>query len=209
MSSRDLRVIALNVNSIVSSKKRMKLEYFLQSWSPDVVLLSETKLNLKNRDRFPSYLMYRNDRLTNSGGGTAIQIKNTVKHEVLNTPSLRNAEASIIKVPLKGSSVSIVSFYNPKKLLRDDLDKLVRMGQNIFLAGDFNAKHVTWRVTWNNQNNNSNGNALNKFLLEKGNIEIHYPDEYTCWRSGNNPSTIDIAISKNVNVSKPKVHLYD
>lgn len=69
----------------------------------------------------------------------------------------------------------------------------------------FNAKHASWH----NSNNNSNGNALNDFLLSKGDMQIHYPDVFTCRRSENNPSTIDIAISRNLRASKPKVLLYD
>lgn len=205
MMSNSLKVIALNVNSIATSKRRMKLEYFLQAQKPDVVLLSETKLNLRNKVRFASYSTYRNDRLSDGGGGTAVLVKDTIRHEILNTPSLCTAEASVMKLQLNGSTVSIGSIYNPKKLLSDDLNKLLSMDPDIFLAGDFNAKHVTW----NNLNNNSNGNTLNKFLLSRGNIQIHYPDEFTCRRSVKNPSTIDIAISRNVRTLKPRVLMYD
>ena len=205
MSVRKLKIIALNVNSIVTSNRRVKLQYFIQSHELDIMILNETKLNVKHKVRFPSYCTYRNDRLTDGGGGTAILVKNNIKHEILNTPSIRSAEASIVKLPLKGSSVSIVSFYNPKKLLNEDMNTILKMDSNIFVGGDFNAKHVSWH----NSNNNSNGNSLNNFLLNNNNIQIHYPNEFTCRRSANNPSTIDIAISKNVNVSKPRVLLYD
>lgn len=205
MSSKSLKIIALNVNSIVTSNRRVKLEYFLQSHKPDIMLLSETKLNMKNKIRFPSYCVYRNDRLSNGGGGTAILVKSSIKHEIMNSPTMRNAEASSLKLPLQGSSISIVSLYNPKKLLIEDMKTLLKTDSNTFIGGDFNAKHVSWH----NKNNNSNGNTLNKFLLDEGDIQIHFPDEFTCRRSVNNPSTIDIAISKNVRVSKPRVLLYD
>lgn len=78
-----------------------------------------------------------------------------------------------------------------------DLSTLLELGSNIVIAGDFNAKH---RV-WNNTENNTNGNTLFKFLNEDTELTVYYPDEPTCWRSLTNPSTIDIAVSRNVNIS--------
>jgi hypothetical protein len=202
MLREDLKIIAWNVNSIRSKAKQEEVRYLLTERKPHLVLLSETKLNDSNFVQFPQYKIYRNDRLSDGGGGTAILIREPIKHEVVNTPLLKASEATCVKLSLSNSKSMIVnSFYCPKNLLRDDLSKLMSLHTSVFMGGDFNAKHCYWH----NSDNNSNGNILCKFLVDDNVAELIHPNAYTCYRSRTNPSTIDLALAKGVDVASSEV----
>lgn len=160
-----------------------------------LLLLSENKLLDRSTVQFPNYKIYRNDRLTDGGGGTAILIRDDIKHDVLNTPLLKSSEATCLNVSFSNSrALTIVSFYCPKILLKDDLQKLTDLNSSVFIGGDFNAKHRYWH----NSDNNANGNSLYRFLVDESPAELMHPDEYTCYRSRSNPSTIDLALVKGI-----------
>lgn len=202
MLREDLKIIAWNVNSIRSKAKQEEVRYLLSEQKPHLLLLSETKLNDGNFVHFPQYKIYRNDRLSDGGGGTAILIREPIKHEVVNTPLLKASEATCVKLSLSNSkSIIVNSFYCPKNLLRDDLSKLMSLHPSVFMGGDFNAKHCYWH----NSDNNGNGNVLYRFLVDDNVAELIHPNAYTCYRSRFNPSTIDLALAKGVGVASSSV----
>lgn len=202
MLSEDIKIITWNANSIRSKAKQKEVEYLLSEQRPHLMLLSETKLNDNDFVQFPHYETYRNDRLSDGVGGTAILIRENVKHEVVNTPLLKSSEATCVRLALSSSKYLIVnSFYCPKNLLRDDLLKLMNLHSNVFMGRDFNAKHCYWH----NSENNSNGNNLYRFLVDDDAAELIHPDAYTCYRSKTNPSTMDLALAKGVRVASSNV----
>lgn len=202
MEAEGIRIIAWNANSIRSKIKQLDVKYYLHKYKPHLLLLSETKLLDRSIVQFPNYKIYRNDRLTDGGGGTAILIDENVRHTVLNTPLLKSCEATCLNVSLGGvKTFTIVSFYCPKFLLKDDLQSLMALNSSVFVGGDFNAKHRYWH----NSENNANGNNLLKFLINESPAELMYPDGYTCYRSKSNPSTIDLALVKGMGVASASV----
>lgn len=63
----------------------------------------------------------------------------------------------------------------------------------VLVAGDFNARHVTWR----NRNNNRNGNTIFDYTLEN-NVAVCAPSTPTHYpRNGMRPTIIDIVLNKN------------
>ena len=202
MLREDIKIIAWNVNSVRSKVKQEEVRYLLSERKPHLLLLSETKLNDSNFVQFPQYKIYRNDRLSDGGGGTAILIRENIKHDVVNTPLLKASEATCVKLSLNNSkSIIVNSFYSPKNLLRDDLSKLMSLHSNVFMGGDFNAKHCYWH----NSDNNGNGNILYRFLIDDNVAELIHPNAYTCYRSRSNPSTIDLALAKGVGVASCRI----
>lgn len=192
-----IRFIELNANSIVSQKKREELKHLIRTKMPSFVLLCETKLNASHKLTFPEYNFYRNDRSTISkGGGTAILVKDIVKHEVLNTPKLTNMEATCVKIQLDGASFTIVSIYCTTKVNERDLDTLLDLDEKVLITGDFNAKHMSW----NNDKNNSRGVSLFKYLQKYPEVSLHFPLAATCTRSKISPSTIDLILTKGLNI---------
>ena len=77
------------------------------------------------------------------------------------------------KVFLGGTrSLTVISFYCPLNLNSNDLLKLSNLNSNVFVGGDFNAKHRFW----NNSDNNNNGNILYKFLIDENITELIHLD---------------------------------
>ena len=54
----------------------------------------------------------------------------------------------------------------------NDLLKLSNLNSNVFVGGNFNAKHRFW----NNSDNNNNGNILYKFLIDENITELIHLD---------------------------------
>lgn len=81
--SKSLKIIHINVNSIISISRRYDLQEFLRKHNPDIVLLNETKLNPRHNLKFVNYNVVRHDRNgAIRGGGTAILIRNNIKYKV-------------------------------------------------------------------------------------------------------------------------------
>lgn len=102
-----LKIIQINVNSIIKISRRYELQCILDRYNPDIVLLNETKLNSRHNLIFNNHKIIRKDRVNSQkGGGTAILIRNNIKYSyysnsILN--SVRQLETCIIKVPFTGN----------------------------------------------------------------------------------------------------------
>ncbi|XP_055388166.1 uncharacterized protein LOC129616535 [Condylostylus longicornis] len=127
--------IPINVNSIISNNKRAYLSHFLENFRPDILLVTETKLNTIHKLGFKDYNMIRNDRQTEKD-------------------RFKCLEMSIIEFKLRqGQKLRIASVYADHKhadQFEDELNKtfeLLEMDkiENYFIiAGDYNAKHRDW-----------------------------------------------------------------
>lgn len=93
--------------------------------------------------------------------------------------------------------ICIFNVYNsPSKTLdTTNVQALLNSNSKVVIFRDHNARHTNW----NNIRCNKNGNILHKFII-KSNATIHFANNsYTHYPdNGNQPSTIDFAISKNV-----------
>lgn len=86
-----LKVISVNVNSVVNTVRRDDLSDFLREHTPDVCLVCETKLSRRHRLAFDNYILVRQDRRNSIlGGGVAILIRNFLQFEVINSPVVKN-----------------------------------------------------------------------------------------------------------------------
>ncbi|GFX37017.1 RNA-directed DNA polymerase from mobile element jockey [Trichonephila clavipes] len=88
-----------------------EFEIFINSQDPDLIALQETNLRPCHSLHIPNYKTYRNDRLTHRGGVTAILIKSSIPHHVLDiaTHSLENTTVNI-----EGErNITISSIYRP------------------------------------------------------------------------------------------------
>lgn len=169
-----LKIISINVNSLVSIVKRSYLLSFLKLHNPDVLLLNETKLNKKHNIIFENYNFIRTDRKHSTrGGGTAILISNKIKYSNVIDPTLNNndcIETTIVSIPLHtGNQLYIVACYAPISsqltfeteinLIFNTL-KLNELQNYYIIAGDLNGKHSNWL----NTENNPRGELLNKWI---------------------------------------------
>ena len=164
------KIIQLNINSLHSRQKRHFLDEFLKGQRPEVVLLCETRLDVRDRVSFNNYSFVCKDKPGDSlSGGTGILI-----HSIENLNSL---EATAVKIKTDSWSVLyIVSTYlNPRfQFSATDFNKVFGLptaDDKIIVGGDLNAKHQLW---YSGLNSNSTGNALFKwYLSEYSRLNIH------------------------------------
>ena len=68
-------IVSVNVNSMVSHDKRFTLLKFLESHKPAIIILCETKLNMRHKTQFSEYFIYRTDHPNADGGGGTTAIR--------------------------------------------------------------------------------------------------------------------------------------
>ena len=145
--------------------------------TPDIVLISETKLNYINKVQYKNYSIIRHDRPNaTQGGGTAILIKNPLKFKTIQNDKITNfkiLETTIIKIKINNKENLFISAayaaYGNQKQFNDEFDNLFQLLQldkqeNYYIiAGDLNAKHTSWK----NEINNTRGNSVRTWLDNK------------------------------------------
>lgn len=183
-----LKIIQLNANSIYSKSKRHQLKQLMIKHNPDIMLISETKLNNKNTVQFNGYKIYRTDRVTNNGGGTAIIIKNYIDSEYIDTPiNIKSIECCIAIIKLKNNKkLYVTSIYRPpkNKINVNDLNEIIQINKNALhiIGGDYNAHHKEW----NEQYSCTNGKNIYNWYETNKNINklnLYAAENPTCFRS--------------------------
>lgn len=100
----ELKIIQLNINSLISIKQRTELELFIKRHKPHIIMLSETKLNTTkhtNTLNINGYKTIGNDRTKNNGGVTAILYSNTLEiEEIIQPKEIKTFECCIAKLNL-------------------------------------------------------------------------------------------------------------
>lgn len=175
---------------------------FIQTHRVDILLISETHLTATDRIRIQNFTIYRKDRINaaRASGGVAIVIKQGIPH--MRIPEINNTTLEVIGIKLRDNT-HIFSVYNKpaNHFSERDLAAVFDNRVKVLVAGDLNAKHASW----NCNRNNRNGNALKSFADDNF-LEIRHPTEHTHFpENGMSPTTIDIAITKNVvELSEPQ-----
>lgn len=150
----NLKIITVNVNSIIKNQRRASLLNLIKTHKPDIILISETKLNKNHVLGFEKYNIIRSDREDiHTGGGTAIMITKNIKYSSITTTENnkdRILEHTIIQINLKDNkSLFIISVYarcgNQKEFI-PEVNKIFaslkdRPDNYYIIVGDLNAKH--------------------------------------------------------------------
>ncbi|GFX28790.1 hypothetical protein TNCV_4250291 [Trichonephila clavipes] len=146
-----------------------EFEEYIQRYDPDIIALQENFHHPCHSFNIPNYTIYRNDRLTHSGGGIAILIKNSIAHRSINihTHSIENTTI-VIEGTNKKDHLQLhlqTPPNSPHQALIPDLLKIFRNRSHCFIGGDFNAKHHSWSP---HSRDNACGSTLFKFLKNCG-----------------------------------------
>jgi len=155
-SGTNLRVAVLNANSIKG--KRAMLAAVCDSIDPDVILVTETKLDssMSSSEFLPkNYLAHRLDRDVN-GGGVMVAVRNIYAVDEV-TINQVNCEFVCVRIAIQKSNPLYVAAYcRPPDELTAQLDgfeavlehlqsKLNRNGKaTLLVGGDFNVGDVNW-----------------------------------------------------------------
>lgn len=206
-----LKVAQININSLVSVKKRTEFELFLKEYKPQIVLISETHLSSKHRVNFNGYKMYREDRVNGSGGGTAICICDDIDCEFIPKPKdIESLESCSVKVNLENNRQIVFSAIYRRPIIKikcDDLSRLLKINKesDFMIAGDFNAHNPLW----GSDKVCTNGRLINEWFDENKNTFkaiIKSPKNPTC--SSNKKGTfIDfVIISENLRIANSDIN---
>ena len=186
-----LNICSWNANGL--HNRIGELIEFLNRKKIDIMLINETKYVSTDKLKIKNYKCYRKERET-AAGGVAILIKETIPHKEIVINNISSLEAVIIKLI---SNVYIISAYRRPSIALNvtDLKKLMDIGQKVLLLGDLNATHTTWNCS----RNNKSGQILYKYVQSNDCVLIYTTEPTNYPPNNTNPSTIDIAINKNVN----------
>ena len=130
------------------SNHKPELLAFLTDNIVDVLLVTETHFTNKSFFSIPNYKLYHTTHPDNKAhGGSAVLIKNNVKH--YQEISFQNEQFQATNVIVEDwiGKLLISSVYSPPKhqIKHDDYIKLFKSFGNRFIAGgDYNAKHIRW-----------------------------------------------------------------
>jgi len=181
------------------SRRRPELQNFVLEHKIDILLLNETHLTNSIKLNLPNFYSYYTNKSQTKGhppsGGTAILINRRIIHHPvkIKTSSMTNTS---VHIHLGNEELRLVAVYkNPNTSLQTtDLDALLDTSHKTIIAGDLNAKHLSW----NSRINNSSGNKLSRYLDDKLNITVASPTTPTHYPNNPNhlPDILDIAIMK-------------
>lgn len=197
VTGESLNIVTWNARGI-RHKSQELFEFLIQN-NVHICLVTETWLNCSITLNHRGYYIYRNDRETR-GGGVAIIIKNSIRHELLPVCNTHIIENIGIKVPLSNDEhVNIFSCYFKGGRSRDivrrtfasDL-RILSSFDNYILGGDFNCRHSLWGC--------NRANCWGNILLEKlesHNITLSAPTDPTYIPSDPHrlSSTLDLFLS--------------
>ncbi|KAG5862499.1 hypothetical protein JTB14_036198 [Gonioctena quinquepunctata] len=188
-----LTMLSWNANGL--REKIIELEDLILELNLDIIFVQET--HLKNVPiGIPNYKMYRKDRLAHRGGGVAIFVKRSLKHEqtAINYDRTSGTEVVGVKITTSRGPINLFSVYNPpnNELANDFLGMIIAESVTpTIVAGDFNAKQISWSNT-----SNRNGFRLKRHC-DNSDYLIKAPNEppfYGAYR----PDILDIVLIKNL-----------
>ena len=187
-ANNDLKISTWNARSV--KNKKHEVINFIEKHNIDILLITETFLKPHIAFHIPNFLIYRNDRLNQTGGGVAIIIKNSINHNILPILQLQTIENISIMVPTANFLLKISCCYaaNSNHLnFRSDISRLANSNLPYILGGDFNSRHPFWNCS----RSNKGGRTLYNLLNSHSNCVIHFPDSPTYHQSNRNSSTLD------------------
>lgn len=189
-SINSLNLISWNANGI--QNKIEELQALIITVKVDVIFIKESRLNNRKPPKLKNFSCINKPKTANGG---LITYKSNCLHYYECASNITNSESIAITI----GGLCLINFYTSPSFLinTNELNALLHLKQKTAVIGDFNSKHTNW--------NNPNGTALQNFLsgspfilYNPNNNFTHYPN------NGNQQSTVDLAITKNVIITKIK-----
>lgn len=116
--------------------------------SLDVLLVSETHCTTKSLIKIKKYVIYHTNHPDGTGhGGTAVIIKASIKHHLLQQFATNHIQATSVLIEDKNGDFTVSSIYcPPRHKITEQLfnEYFITLGERFIAGGDWNAKHVQW-----------------------------------------------------------------
>ena len=143
---KSLKICHWNANGLSQHKNELKI--FLTTNKIDIMLISETHLTKFNNFNIEGYKLYDTKHpLGKAHGGTAIMVKNRVKHFPLEEFCKENIHSTSICIEEGYKKLILSAVYCPPrfKITENQYNEFFKsLGPCFIAAGDFNAKHLFW-----------------------------------------------------------------
>lgn len=190
-----LRIATWNINGLAPNKQ--ELEILLKLNKIDIALISETHLNDNRTILIDNYSVYNTNHPDGtSHGGTAVLIKNNIRHNVHSAFREEWLQATTITINEKFGPINISAIYCPPKHnpKQDMFNKFFNtLGNKFISGGDWNCKNTFWgsRLT------TTKGRELKK-SADDCKLTILGTGEPTYWPTDTNrlPDLVDFFIIK-------------
>lgn len=192
-----LRIALWNANGLGQHSQEVKI--FLINQNIDIMLISETHFTNKSYIKIPQYTIYDTKHPDGTGhGGTAVIIKNKIKHFELKEHRKEHIQATSIKVEEFNKTITISAVYCPPKhtIKKEQFEEFYQtLGPRFIAGGDYNAKHQQW----GSRLATPRGRELQKTML-KNNLNQVSTGEPTYWPTDRRkiPDVIDFCITKGI-----------
>lgn len=196
-----LKLAVWNANGLCRHVQEVKM--FLQIHNIDIMLISETHFTDKSYIKIPNYSIYNTNHPDGKAhGGTALIVKNDIKHYEADKYITEHLQSTSINVENNTGTLRISAIYCPPKhnIKQQDFEHFLQTLGNKFIAGgDYNAKHTTWgsRII------SSKGRELIA-TIRANNLNYISTGEPTYWPTdtGRIPDLLDFCIIKGLNTSQ-------
>jgi exonuclease III len=141
-----LKIAVWNANGLCQHAQEIKL--FLQAFHLDILQVSETHFTEGSYMKIPNYNMYHTTHPDETAhGGTAVIIRQNIKHHVRAEYKEDNIQATSISLEDNKGETTISAIYCPPKHNNkyEDYDRFFKtLGNRFIVAEDYNAKHTFW-----------------------------------------------------------------
>jgi len=141
-----LKIALRNANGLTQHTEEMKT--YIQNQQVDIMLISETHFTTRSYFKIPNYSVYDTQHPDGTAhGGTAILIKNGIKHYLHGHYNLEHLQATSITVADWVEPLNIAAIYCPPKhtIKAEQLQHFyASLGHRFLAGGDYNAKHTHW-----------------------------------------------------------------
>lgn len=200
----NLRVLTWNANGLTD--RRQELETFLNIEKIDIALISETRFTPKTHVSFKDFKIYTTVHPSgNSHGGTAVIIKNNIKHYPLEEYCTEKIQATSIKVVYSKVETTFSAVYCPPRHTITAQDFSVyfsTLSSRFICAGDWNSKHVHWGSRLTSTRGRQLKNAIEHMKLEaiSGGTPTYWPTD-----RNRTPDLLDFFILKNIDINFTKI----
>ncbi|KAJ8737403.1 hypothetical protein PYW07_000674 [Mythimna separata] len=192
-----LFIAAWNINGIAPNTN--ELEVFLKEHKIDICLISETHTTVRSEIRIPGFCVYHTPHPSGgSHGGSAVVIKNNIKHYLLEPFATEHLQGTTVRVEDPSGPFNISAVYcPPRHNINEDMfsEYFETLGNTFIAGGDWNAKHNNWgsRITL------TRGRELKKSMDAKRMSSLS-TGEPTYWPTDRNklPDLVDFFVTKNV-----------
>ena len=214
-NTKHIKIMYTNADSLCS--KLQELKDRIQDKNPDIICITETKLESNTTDEalgLEQYNIWRKERKNRGGGGIMIMTKKELTTTEVELPTTTYAEVLAMEIKTKRSSLLVATTYiapktdtwskeELKQLQQQSLDTLRNMlqraetkSQELILTGDFNCS-IDWDTLEPKYSPHITKSWNEDVLDFASDFSLHqHGNENTRARGADNPSRPDVVFTK-------------